>query len=149
MAFEIQAGLFYCQPTIHQGKLPLLQTAERPAQGQAEHKDCTPVGHTAEILHPKASPALKTLLIITQSVLLPWQEGEAREATGRTEQVVKRSYEQTRGKDAWNTEKSRGNVMVTVPDLAKWQGEKGSRSSDKAVCQLSSLLIHHVVFTKS
>lgn len=112
-------------------------------------RTCTPVGHMAEILHPKATPALKSLLIITQSVLLPWQEGKAREAAGRTEQVVKQSYEQTWGKDAWNTEKSRGNVMVTVPDLAKWQGKKGSRSSDKAVCQLSSLLIHHAVFTKS
>lgn len=78
-------------------------------------------------------------ILITWSILLSWQEGEAREAARRSKQVVKQSYEQIWGKDAWNTEKSRGRVIVGVPDLAKWWGENRSRSSDKAVCQLLPL----------
>lgn len=107
------------------------------------------MGHVAEIPHPEATPAPKSLLIVTGSILLSWQETKTREAAGKSEQVVKQSYEQIWGKDARNTEKSRGNVMVGVPDLAEWQGEEGSRSSDKAVCQLPSLLIHHAAFTIS
>lgn len=104
------------------------------------------MGHVAQILHPKATHALKSCS--SQSVL-SWQKGEAREAARRSEQVFKQSYEQLWGKDAWNTERNAGNGMVGIPDLAKWQGENGSRGSDKAVCQLPSLLIHHAVFIKS
>jgi len=53
-----------------------------------------PMGHAAEILHPKATPALKSLLIIALSVFISWWEGEGRETAGRSEQAVEKSYEQ-------------------------------------------------------
>lgn len=86
--FEIQSGIFYGQST-QQGKLPVLQTAEQLAQGQAECKDRIPAGHgdPAARGHSKIPIHDRTV----HSPLLSWQEGEAREAAGKLEQIFKES----------------------------------------------------------
>lgn len=79
--------------------------------------------YPAEILHPEATPAPTSLLISTWSIFLLARR-ESREVAGKTEQIFKQSYEQVKRKDAWNTEKSRGNVMVGAPGKIAGQGRK-------------------------